>query len=128
MDSLHAAKRIFDFSSHPYQIQSVAISCELKVFFSKDSNNHIEFWDCSSKQKWPLHSLMDKDSKSFDSIPSFSYKSFWDFCNNSESDSAISLWRMSFQVANSRGRNFLDLLDDDLNPIIPSNIKGSPWL
>ena len=35
---------------------------------------------------------------------------------------------MLFQVANFKGRNFLDLLDDDLNPIKLSSIKGSPWL
>ena len=33
---------------------------------------------------------------------------------------------MLFQVANFKGRNFLDLLDDDLNPIELSSIKGSP--
>jgi len=35
---------------------------------------------------------------------------------------------MSFQVANSRGRNFLNLLDNDLKPIIPLTIKDGPWL
>ena len=35
---------------------------------------------------------------------------------------------MFFQVANSRGRNFLDLLDNNLNSIISLNIKGSSWL
>jgi len=35
---------------------------------------------------------------------------------------------MTFQASDSKGRNFLDLLDDDLNPIEPSSSKGSPWL
>ena len=35
---------------------------------------------------------------------------------------------MLFQAANFKGRNFLDLLDDDLNPIELSSIKDSPWL
>jgi len=35
---------------------------------------------------------------------------------------------MLFQAADSKGRNFLDLLDDNLNPIELSNIKGGPWL
>ena len=30
---------------------------------------------------------------------------------------------MLFQASDSKGRNFLDLLDDDLNPIEPSSIK-----
>ena len=52
MNSLHTAKRIFNSLSHPYQIQSVAISCELRAFFSKDSNNCIEFWNCSYTFYW----------------------------------------------------------------------------
>jgi len=80
MDSLYATKKIFDSLSHPFQIHFVAISHELKDFFLKDVNNHIEFWNCSSKQKWPLNALVDKDSKSFNSIPIFPCKSSWDFC------------------------------------------------
>ena len=50
-DSLHITRKIFDSSTHPYQIYSVAISMELREFFSKDSQNHIEFWDYPSKQQ-----------------------------------------------------------------------------
>ena len=35
---------------------------------------------------------------------------------------------MFFHVAESRGKSFLNLLDNTLNPIKSSNIKGSPWL
>jgi len=42
-DSIHAAKRIFDPSSHLLQIQSVAILKDLRLFFSKDPNNSIVF-------------------------------------------------------------------------------------
>ena len=35
---------------------------------------------------------------------------------------------MLFQAANSKGRFFLDLLDDNLNPIELSNAKDGPWL
>ena len=35
---------------------------------------------------------------------------------------------MTFQVSDFKGRNFLDLLDNDLNPIELSSSKGSPWL
>ena len=35
---------------------------------------------------------------------------------------------MLFQASVSKGKNFLDLLDDDLNPLEPSSIKGEPWL
>ena len=35
---------------------------------------------------------------------------------------------MIFQAFNSKGRNFLDLLSDNLIPIEPSCSKGSLWL
>jgi len=35
---------------------------------------------------------------------------------------------MFFQAADSKEKNFLDLLDDDLNLIELSSIKGGPWL
>ena len=35
---------------------------------------------------------------------------------------------MIFQASNPKGRNFLDLLGDNLNPIKPSSSKGGPWL
>ena len=49
-DSLHIARKIFDSSTHSYQIYSAAISMELRKFFFKDSQNCIKFWDYSSKQ------------------------------------------------------------------------------
>jgi len=64
-NSLHTVKKIFDTSTYPYQIHSTVISQELRDFFKKDSNNHIEFWDCPSKQKWTLHFLVDKDTRRF---------------------------------------------------------------
>ena len=42
-DSIHVARKIFDPSSHPYQIHAVAILEELCLFFSKNSANSIEF-------------------------------------------------------------------------------------
>jgi len=40
----------------------------------------------------------------------------------------LSQWRMLFQALNSKGKIFLDLLDDNLNPLKPSSIKEEPWL
>ena len=74
-DLLHTAKKIFNFLLDPYQIYSTAISQKLRGFFLKDINNYIKFWYCPSKQNWPLHLLVDKDSKSFDSVPIFLCKS-----------------------------------------------------
>jgi len=35
-------------------------------------------------------------------------------------------YTMLFQASDSKERNFLELLNDDLNPIEPSAIRGSP--
>ena len=35
---------------------------------------------------------------------------------------------MTFQASDGKGNQFLDLLDDDLNIIEPSYIRGGPWL
>jgi len=127
-DSLHAAKKIFDSLMHPYQIHSTAISQELRNFFKKDSNNHIDFWDCPNKQKWILYFLVDKNTRKFDFSPILPYKSSWDFYKKYEYDSISAMWRMNFQALNLKGRNFLELFDDDSNPLEPSTIKSRPWL
>ena len=35
---------------------------------------------------------------------------------------------MTFQVLDSKGKHFLDLVDGDENTLEPSYIKGSSWL
>ena len=127
-NSLHAARRIFDSLLHPYQIHSATISCKLREFFLKNNNNHIKFWDIPSKLNWPLHSLVDKDSNSFDFLSIFPCKSSWDYCKKHKCDSILFQWKMSFQISDLNGKNFLELLDSDLNPIKLSAIKGNSWL
>ena len=68
-DSIHAAKKIFDTKSHPYQIHMSAILNELRQFFTTCQGNHIEFWECPSRLGWRLHKSTDRDSKSFKPIP-----------------------------------------------------------
>ena len=127
-NSLHIARRIFDSSTHLYQIYSAAILSELREFFSKDSQNYIEFWDCPSKQQWALHQIVDKETKNIVSILIFPCKSSWDFCKKSECNSILSQWKMTFQASDSKGRNFLNLLSDDLRSIEPSCFKDGTWL
>jgi len=62
-DANPAARKIFGLNIHPQQLHSIAISKELKVFFKKNSNNSIEFWDCPSNIKWSPHILVNKKSK-----------------------------------------------------------------
>ena len=127
-NSLHIARKIFNSFTYPYQIYSVAISSELREFFSKDTLNHIEFWDCPSKQQWALHQMVDKETKNLVSILSFPCKYSWDFCKKSECDSILLQWKMTFQASDLRGRNFLDFLGDNLYLIKPSYSKGGLWL
>jgi len=127
-NSIHTAKKIFNNESHPYQLHSAAILSELRRFFNSNLNNSIEFWECPSRLKWGLHLNVDKDSKSFHPTLSYPSKISWDYCKKINSDDTINLWKMTFQASDGKGNNFLDLLDDNYNPIVPSYIKGSPWL
>jgi len=127
-DSIHAAMKIFDSGSYPYQIHSATILSELRTFFSSNESNIIEFWECPSKLSWRLHSDVDKDSKSFSISPSYPTKLSWDYCKKIDCNDSLNLWKITFQASDGKGRNFLDLLDDDFNPIEPHYAKGGPWL
>ena len=59
MDLIHAAKKIFDLFSYPFQKHMVSILKELHSFFSCHPDNHIEFWKCPSHSKWHLHKAVD---------------------------------------------------------------------
>ena len=87
---LHTTRRILDSSVHLYQIHSAVISQKLREFFSKDTCNHIKFWNCPSKQKWLLHYSVDKNTKIIVSTLSFPCKSSWDFCRKTECNSILS--------------------------------------
>ena len=127
-DSIHTARKIFDNDSSPFQIHAAAILKELQKFFIANDANSIEFWECPSKLKWRFHHDADKDSKSFMVTPSYPCKISWDFCKKSDSDDIINQWKMTFQASEGKGKQFLDLLDDDFNTIEPSYTKGGPWL
>ena len=127
-NSIHAAKKIFDSKSYPYQLHTTAILQELHWFFAKDQNNSVEFWEYPSHLKWKLYQAVDKDSKSF--TPQLILPSWisWDYCKKIDSDNIISQWKMTFQVSDGKGKNFLDLIGDDYKDIELSYIKGSLWL
>ena len=61
-------------------------------------------------------------------MPSYPCKISWDFCKKSDSNDTIKQWKITFQASEGKGKQFLDLLDDDLNAIKPSYTKGGPWL
>ena len=95
MDSIHTVGKIFDSSSHPFQIHVVAILAEFRIFFSKNHNNSIEFWECPSHCKWPLHEIVNEETKQFHPCPQYSCKSSWDFSKKNECDNILSLWKMT---------------------------------
>ena len=123
-DSIHVAKKIFNSESHPFQLHTIAILHELQEFFNSNCINSIEFWECPSCLKWRLYHDIDKDSKSFHLTPTYPCKISWDFCKKTDSDNIINQWKMTFQAFEGKGKHFLDLLDNDLNPIEPSYTKG----
>jgi len=51
----------------------------------------------------------------------------WDFSKKNEYDDLIKKWKI-FQVSDMKGKQFLDLVDGNNNPLELSYIKGGPWL
>jgi len=102
-NSIHAAKKIFDSKSHPFQSHTAVILSELRDFFNSNRNNSIEFWECPSHLKWRFHHDVDKDSKLFHLIPTYSCKISWDFCKKTNSEDIINQWKMTFQASDGKG-------------------------
>jgi len=127
-DSIHTAKNIFSSSSHPYQLHSTAILSKLCWFFNKSHDNSIEFWECPSRLKWKLHKDIDKDSKSFNPTSSFPCKISWDYCRKLDCDNITKQWKMTFQASDGKGKQFLNLLDDNFNTIKLAYTRGGPWM
>ena len=127
-DAIHAVKKIFDPSVHPYQLQSAAILSDLHWFFTNHKNNSIEFWKCPSHLKWCLHNEVDRETKTFNLLPLLPCKNSWEFSKKSECDDIVNVWKMTFQASDLKGNQFLDLLDDDSITIEPSYVKEGLWL
>jgi len=127
-NSIYAANRIFDSLLHPYQIHLAAIFCKLREFFQKNNNNSIEFWDYPSKCKWSLHDTVDKETKKIQPHPILPYRSSWNFSKKWGYNDILNKWKMSFQVLDNKGQNFLKLLDEDLKPIELLISKSGLWL
>jgi len=119
IDSIHVAKKIFDLSSHPLQIHAVAILNELWQFFSRDSNNSIEFWECPSCLNWHLHKAVDLETKASNPTPVYPCKMSWDYSKKTKCDDILNNWKMTFQALDGKGNQFLNLLDDTLNCSMP---------
>jgi len=66
--------------------------------------------------------------KKFNLVFIFSCKSLWDFNRKNECDKVLNNWKMTFQASDTKGRQFLELLNNNLNSIEPSYSKGGSWL
>ena len=125
MDSIHIARRIFDFS---FQIHIASISDKLRKFFVKNHDNSIEFWEYPSCCEWSLHNIVDKETKKFHPHPCYLYKSSWDFSKKSECNDILMRWKMTFQASDKKGHQFLELLNNDNKPLELIYSKGGTWL
>ena len=101
-DAIHATRCIFDSSSHLYQLHSITVSQDLRVFFNKSSNNSIAFWDCPSSIKWLPYSAVDKETKWLNIDFIFPCKLSWDFSKNEECNLNPLTWKVVL------GSNILD--------------------
>ena len=106
----------------------MAILSNLCQFFTKNQSNSIEFWECPSWLDWNLHKAVDRDSKSFNPLSSFSSKTLWDYCKKVNCNDIINTWKMTFQALDGKEHQFLDLVDSNFNTIEPSYTKGGSWL
>ena len=127
-DSIHIAKKIFDPSSHMLQKQSNFVLSELREFFNWRNMNTIKFWECPSKSNWHLHKAVNSYTKLFNLTFLLPNKYSWDFSKKLKSDNIINTWKMTFQVSDLKGRNFLELVDNDNKLLEPTYCKGSSWL
>ena len=48
MNSIHFARKNFDYTSYSFQVHMASISYELGRFFNTNISNTIEFWEYSS--------------------------------------------------------------------------------
>jgi len=74
------------------------------------------------------HLLVNKESKFHKINPILPSKTLWDFNRKEECNSILKKWQMYFQASDYKGKNFLDLNNDDGNHICPSYSKGEAWL
>ena len=122
--SIYATKKILDLSSYSFQASTVAILSNLCQFFTNNQSNLIEFWECPSCLNWNLHKTVDKNSKAFNPLPVYSCKTSWDYSSKIECNDILNTWKITFQALDGKGRQFLNLLDDNFNIIEPSYAKG----
>lgn len=115
-------------STYLYQLHSIAISKDLKVFFNKSCSNIIKFWDCPNLIKLSPHSLVNRKTKHLKIDSIFSSKLLWEVDKKEECNSIVHKWQMIFQASEFKGRKFLELDNDSHNSICPTYSKDRVWM
>jgi len=126
-DSIHSAK-VFKYLLHSYQIHTVAISYELRRFYNSNTNNIIKFWKSLSHCNWFLHKAVDNETKKHHLTSTFLWRVSWEFSKKRGCNNLVKKWKITFQASNIKGQNFLELLDNENNPLELSYSKGGTWL
>ena len=71
---------------------------------------------------------MDRDTKQFWQTSLFPCKSSWDFSKKSKCNNIIQNWKVIFQALDLKRHQFLELVDNDNNPIELSYVNSRSWL
>jgi len=91
-DAISATNYILESRPNPLQKAVLSIASNLKSFFEKDNRNHIYFWQCSKKAKWPRHILVDDQVKASANVFILPSKNSYLFNRKKECDSALIEW------------------------------------
>jgi len=79
MDSIHATRKIFDSSNHPYRSITAPIAKKIHTFLAKSPSHSINIWHCPTNSNWKQHSDVNKDVKAFHISPILPSKELWDY-------------------------------------------------
>ena len=71
---------------------------------------------------------VDKEIKQLKTDPIFLCKSSWYFSKKEEYDTILKNWQITFQALDYKGKNFLNLNNNDNLPTRPTYSKGGIWL
>jgi len=71
---------------------------------------------------------VDKKIRVFNLVPLYPSKVSWDYSEKEECNNIINEWHLTFKLSNLKGRNFLQLLNNNLSEIEPAYMKEGPWL
>ena len=124
MNSIHFARKNFDYISYSFQVYMASISYELGRFFNTNISNTIEFWEYSSWCNWIFYKAIDRETRKYQPTLSFPWKISWNFSKKRESKDLINRWKITFQALDNKDHNFLELLDNENNPLELTYFKG----